>query len=444
MSILSRSVQQVRRRSTQYTPKLKLVEQYFLSEQTNLPAEVFGGLPYEKNERQSSSKRDVIIVRSSDRETDRDEILRNLKQAGITANLGSAQSSVDPIDGIHDGMNFRIFVKPVAGGMAETTLNASITELFPCIAYETKYNPNDVDGFHKYLMSVEISKLSCVGGKDREAAQETINKADTSSKFQDKMENAIGITRFIYDNNKDKSIKSVFWGYRTKPTGVPRNHPGDMFLIYNDGDILGVSLKAGGKKTSEPQLNTYTNPVFNAFGAGRKHDALMKQAYAQVYSKIPNMPPQRNFTKDRKTQQVLRDFDKKNNKEYEELYNQYLQIMRKGIVDLFNSSKDKSLNYIKEEVLRDAPDVPTMVIKAVGSSYEEVTDKDELGVFLPQVQFVKAYESRTSKQDWFIELKSGAEKVTMKMSIRTNKAGHAGQKKLGQYSLAVKYNGLAK
>ena len=42
-----------------------------------------------------------------------------------------------------------------------------------------------------------------------------------------------------------------------------------------------------------------------------------------------------------------------------------------------------------------------------------------------------------------ISLKSGKDKLTMKMSIRTNKSGHPGVKKLGQFSLAVKYNGLA-
>ena len=156
------------------------------------------------------------------------------------------------------------------------------------------------------------------------------------------------------------------------------------------------------------------------------------------------MPPENKFTRDRKTQQVLRDFDKKNNVEYEKMYNQYLEIMRGGVITLFNSNKNKTIDYIKTEVLRDAPDVPTIVIKAVGSSYEEVTDKDAVGVFLPQVQFVRAYKSKSSKQNWFIELKSGDEKLTMKMSIRTNKAGHAGQKKLGQFSLSVKYNGLMK
>ena len=85
-----------------------------------------------------------------------------------------------------------------------------------------------------------------------------------------------------------------------------------------------------------------------------------------------------------------------------------------------------------------------MVIKASGTDYAEVTDKDALGVFLPQVQFVKAYPSRTSKQMWYIELKSGQDSLTIEMSIRTNKSGHAGVKKLGQFSLAVKYNGLKK
>jgi hypothetical protein len=118
--------------------------------------------------------------------------------------------------------------------------------------------------------------------------------------------------------------------------------------------------------------------------------------------------------------------------------------MRNGVIDLFNKNREKTIDYIRQEVLRDAPDVPTLVIKAIGDKYEEVTDKDALGVFLPQVQFVKAYSSKSSKQSWFIELKSGQDKLTMNMSIRTNKSGNAGQKKLGQFSLAVKYNGLQK
>ena len=36
------------------------------------------------------------------------------------------------------------------------------------------------------------------------------------------MENALGILNFINDQHSDKPIKQVYWGYRTKPTGVPK------------------------------------------------------------------------------------------------------------------------------------------------------------------------------------------------------------------------------
>ena len=36
-----------------------------------------------------------------------------------------------------------------------------------------------------------------------------------------------------------------------------------------------------------------------------------------------------------------------------------------------------------------------MVIKAVGEDYEEVTDRDELGVFLPQVKDLSKILSKT-------------------------------------------------
>ena len=434
-------VQQVRPREQSYKPKLIIVEELLAEEE--LPKDIMRGLSYEKSEKQSTSKRDVYIVRSSDRETDRDEILRNLNQAGIKASLGTSSSSVDPIDGIYQNRNFRIFVKPLSGGMGETTLNSSITELFPLIAFEKKYNPKDIISFHQFLLGVDVSKLKCVGPKDIKAAEETINKADTSTKFKEKMANAIGVLKYIQQEDKNKKIKSLFWGYRAKPAGVPSKHPGDMFITYNDNKILGVSLKAGGKKTSEPQLNTYIGKVFDEF-KDRNYGKLMSLAYKSVYSKIPGMPPERSFIRDRKTKDILRDFDKKNNAQYEKFYNDYLEIMRQGIVKLFNKNKDNTIKYIKTNILRDAPDVPTIVIKAVGSDYEEVTDKDQLGVFLPQVKFIKATSSQSSKQNWFIELTSGPDTLKMSMSIRTNKSGHAGLKKLGQFSLAAKYNGLSK
>jgi hypothetical protein len=444
--------------SFEFWNKLQLKEQKSIiteedeDKEGELPASIFKGFDYKVETSKSTTKRTMIRVSSADRDNDRDEIFRRLKQAGISAKIVSASSSVDPIDADYEDHIYRINVKPKSGGMQETTLNSSITELFPCIAFETKYNPKSVEDFHQYLMTLDVSKLKCVGASDRKAAQETINSADTSSKFQEKMKNAIGVYKYLIEEHNGKPIQNVFWGYRAKPKGVPSNHPGDMFIQYRDGSLLGVSLKAGGKKTKEPQLNTYVRPIFTAFKDTKGLDNLRKTAYTNVYSKIDGMPGIDSFDggkngrhKDRSiTENILKEYDKKDNRGYEKDYDAMLEIMRQGVVARFNKNKDETMEYIKSEILRDAPDVPTIVIKAISDSFEQVTDTDELGVFLPQVKFIKAESSRSSKQDWNIELKSGDQTLTMKMSIRSNKAGHAGKRKLGQFptGLAVKYNGL--
>jgi len=420
----------------------------YLSEEVNtsdFPEGVFGDLSVEK--KSANSKTTVFVARSDDRLTDRDEIVRNMKQAGIKAEVREKSGqSVDPIH-IDDGFdtNIIILIKPKSGGIGETTLNASITELFPAIAWEKSFRVGtNIEKFYDFLLEQDPEKLKCVNKQDVKAANDTIQKASESSKFSEKMLNAMGVYKYLVDENKGKTIKQVFWGYRAKPKGVPKNHPGDIFVEFNDGEMLGVSLKAGGKKTKEPKLNTYVNPIFSAFkDNGVKK--LRKELHDKVYSKIEGMPDANSYdgSKRRDTAKALVALSKKDNKKYEQLYDQHLEISRGAVINLFNKNKNKTLDYIRSEILRDAPDVPTKVIKAVKDDFEEITANDELGVFLPSVRFIKAYPSRSSKQNWFLELKSKDQTVTMEMSIRTNKAGNAGQKKLGQFfNLAVKYNSL--
>jgi len=424
--------------------------QKFLSEEVavgDFPEGVFGELSVEK--KSENSKTAIFVVRSDDRLGDRDEILRNLKQAGVKAEVREKSGQgVDPIfiDSQFD-VNVILLLKPKSGGIGETTLNASITELFPAIAWETSYKmTTNVDDFYYHLLEQDPSKLKCVNPKDLDAAVDTIQKASESSKFTEKMLNAMGVYKYLQEENKSKRIKQVYWGYRAKPTGVPKNHPGDIFIEFVDGEMLGVSLKAGGKKTKEPKLNTYVNPVFTAFKQVRKVSVLRRELHTKVFSQIEGMPSSGQYDKSKKrvTSQLLVKLNKDDNTKYERLYDQHLEICRKSVIDLFNENKDTTLDYIRSEVLRDAPDVPTKVIKAVKDSFEEITADDELGVFLPMVKFVRAYPSTSSKQNWFLELKSRDTTVTMEMSIRTNKSGNAGQKKLGQFfNLAIKYNSLS-
>ena len=428
--------------------KLDLPKYTSISEDIDLPVDVLGG--FEVTQVDKSERSTVQIrVASTDRDNDRDEILRRLKNAGITAEVVSTNSSVDPIQGEFDGRKFRINVKPKSGGMGETTLNSSITELFPCIAFEKKIKASNADELMKKLLNVNLSSLKCIGSADLEAAQETINKADSSSKYKDKMDNALGILDFLNDQHKDKSIENVYWGYRTKPTGVPGSHPGDMFIKYNDGKFLGVSLKAGGKKTSEPQLNTYHKTVFvnsrggASFTDSKGSDNLRADIYNKVYSKIDGMPPIDNFDggktgRHKDKTDTIKAIDKLSKRDHDVLYNEYLELVRQGLISRLNKNKKDSLKFIKDAILREAPDVPTIVIKAVGSDYSEITDRDELGVFLPQVDFVKAETGKT-KQDWVIVLKSGSEIVKMGMTCRSSSGG-----KLKQFSLKVTYTGIVK
>ena len=444
---LQKYVRQLRPRNESYIPPVDIV-QNFLSEDIDFPSEILDGFEFTQTDKSPKARVQIKVV-SDDRDTDRDEILRRLKNAGISANITSTSSSVDPIDGNHDGRNFRINVKPKSGGMGESTLNSSITELFPCIAFEKKLNPKSVEDFMEKLMAVDLSKCKCIIKSDLPAAETTVNSAERSSKYRDKMEAALAILDFINDQHNDKPIKQVYWGYRGKPAGVPKGHPGDMFIEYMDKKMLGVSLKAGGKKTSEPQLNTYHRTIFvnkrgPSFNDKSGHDALRTLIYNQVYSKIKGMPPIDNFDggkngRHKDKDKTVNAINKLSKRDADKYYNEYLELARQGVIDRLNKNIKQSMQWIKDAILREAPDVPTIVIKATGGrNYEEVTDRDAVGVFLPQVKFVKAYAGKT-KQNWIIELISGDESVKLSMTIRSSSGG-----KLKQWSLKVTYNGLAK
>ena len=94
----------------------------------------------------------------------------------------------------------------------DTTLNASITELFPAIAFNLKYKPSSVEDFKKFLYKLNINRAkSSFDRKDADAAKLVIEKLPSmDEKFlKTKMENAIGITNYLYDLNSTKPIKNV-------------------------------------------------------------------------------------------------------------------------------------------------------------------------------------------------------------------------------------------
>ena len=63
----------------------------------DLPSEVTDGLTIEKHKK-SNTKTTVFVVKTQDRDSDRDEMEKKLRNADITAEVkGSSLSSLDPI-----------------------------------------------------------------------------------------------------------------------------------------------------------------------------------------------------------------------------------------------------------------------------------------------------------------------------------------------------------
>lgn len=422
-------------------------------EQFNTVKDVLSSYEAELAGNKSSGKRVIFIVKSSDREKTKEQLQKELSDVGIRyVNEISNLSSVEPtfVD-LEQGKRISIVYKPTSGGMNETTVNASITELFPVIAYEKNYIPKNIDDFYKFILNVDLSTVNGIlNSKDRKSAKKYIEQAESSSKFKEKMGNAINILEYLHHLSQTKPIEQVYWGYRAKPAGVQNNNPGDIFVKFIDGKMLGVSLKAGGKKTKEPQLNTFVKPVLEYFNKRNLKNEISRYLYQNVYSLIPNFIEkysERTYdslrgSKKRDIIKTLDNFEKREPKKYDELYDNMLEYVKYQIINVFNEDKDATLKWIRTKILKQDDSVPVVVIKAVPSGWKEVNDKNKVGELLPVAKVIRAYESKTSKQTFFIDILTNTnESATMEMSIRTNKAG--AEHKLGQfYNLALKYNGL--
>ena len=152
-------------------------------------------------------------------------------------------------------------------GRVDTTLNASITELFPTLAFNLKSKPLTVEDFKKFIYTLNLNSRkakSSFDTKDAASAKLVIEKLPTmEDRFvKTKIENAIGITNYLYNLHNSNPIKNVVWGYRAKPRGIPATHAGDIFVFFKNGDKIGVSLKAGTAKSKEPLKNTYVGTQY--------------------------------------------------------------------------------------------------------------------------------------------------------------------------------------
>ena len=228
--------------------------------------QVLNKYPYEVKKEKSTKKKQVLIFKSSNRALLQKDIEKDLDKKKIeytrkkdSALSGSQEVTVvpNPTNVYKDATVVLVF-KPASGGMSETTLNSTITELAPALAFVNKIKVRTIEELYDKLKQVKHKGSSVyVVPRDEVAGEKFINDFPKSSKFKTKMENALGVLDWLYAEDKKNPIETVIWGYRAKPQGVDPKHKGDLFVRYKTGKMLGVSLKAGDENSKEPKLNTY-------------------------------------------------------------------------------------------------------------------------------------------------------------------------------------------
>jgi hypothetical protein len=417
--------------------------------------------PYKYEVKSSATKMTVIVVQGPNKERAniKKDLEKKLKASGTFYKQSAEGGSVGSTELFYENKSkpthtVRIIYKASSGGMQETTLNSSITELVPCIAFFAGRKKFDtVDALYQYAIDANIDRF-CLNDQDIQSGKKVLETMKSSSKFNEKMLAGMGVLKFLKETTASKKIVDLKWAYRVKPKGVPDKHKGDIFATFADGSQLGISIKAEKGKAQLPQFNTYVNKLMDDYGeinSRRKAEkqALVDEVNKQIYSKKPfffDSDWQKDPKKKRAARTDMINFSKAKGNNYEQLYDNMLEIVRGKIISTVNSSFADSKKWIKEYVLKETDsNVPLVVVKGNNKNYELITDEDDIGSFLPMVTSINAYASGSSKQNWHIDLMGGKGKlkktVTLNMSIRSNKTP-PDNKLVQGWNLAVKFNGI--
>ena len=323
-------------------------------------------------------------------------------------------------------------------GRVDTTLSAAITELPPALAFNDGYKPSSVEDFKDFVKNHSLNSKAFVNSGDKQSAKnifDTMEEVLSPKMLDEKFQNAIGITNWLYNLNSTKPIDYVVWGYRAKPEGVPSGHAGDIFIFFKDGSKVGVSLKAGTEKSTEPLKNSHVSTQLRAMGKESYVGKLYTEMWNRLYSKIPGVKEIEGINS---TNYFERSFRKQVNDLYieyylndqskaDDLYREMLNINRKIITDAINElSIEEFKNWITGNfnLQKDDLEVPLLLVKAVGNN--AVQKDDPLALAIGGVTQFKAYVDSSSVQDYIISLK-GVEDLDLKMTIRSDRSVKPGR-----------------
>ena len=219
-------------------------------------------------------------------------------------------------------------------------------------------------------------------------------------------------------------------------------------------DIIGVSLKAGTKSSKEPKLNSYVGTTLRkpmwVKAYPNAMEELRTELWEKVYSKVPNLPKsvtKKNYLTLSSSRQIpnkiLQDkvlsMFKYDNLMFEALYVRMNTICRDKLCSMINGNINATKQWIEDEFRLEKPaaevEVPLILVKAVGTKATEQGDK--LAKIFPKITKVNARLNSSSVQEWFIDVFSGKEKLTLIMTIRSDSEFRKEKQKgkLGAYTM---------
>tara|TARA_B100001250_G_scaffold256778_1_gene221066 strand:+ start:937 stop:2037 length:1101 start_codon:yes stop_codon:yes gene_type:complete len=349
-------------------------------------------------------------------------------------------------------------------GGEQTTINATITELFPALAFNVGVSPSTPTEMEAFVNGLDLST-----GRAKETFVNRSNITSAEGYIRDmvrirpstrntKLTNSIAILNWIRGYNAQRTISKVVWGYRQKPAGVPDNHSGDIFLIFEDQTVnpkvIGISLKAGTAGSKEPKLNSYVGTTFRKRMWQRAYPnaltQLKSELWDEVYSRIPGlsnrvtaqnyltMTPNRQIPNTELKDRIL-DLFESDPLMFDALYVRMNTICRNKLISMINGNLNATKQWIEQEfrLERRNVEVPMILVKAIRGGAQSRSD-DPLRDFLPAVTSVNAYLSSGSVQEWFIDLMAnGHSTMTLTMTIRSDSEyRRAKQKgKLGAFTM---------
>ena len=400
----------------------------------------------------SGNAKTVIYLVISDKRFEAQNILNEqLSNAGLNPSkvfvksISTSQEATEFI--LPSGARRRIGFKP-SKGFQQTTFMASITELFPAIAFINRISPSlSVEDFYNAILQSNPSRPSApgpyLGANDVKSGKDVIDQSEPGPdmKVKEKITNAKNITRWLNNHNQKHPIAEVYWGYRAKPKGVDPSNPGDIFLKYANGGMLGVSLKAGTSASKEPILNTYVKPLFDYYGKPNDYLKLKQSLYPQYRDAgVSELDIKTKWGSSQLAQQ-LGKFERENPAEYNRLYDLNLAIVKQSVINLFNSDIKKTRKFIKSEILKTQLKTPFIKVKATMTTAYVDNTYDQLQAGLEAATSIIASDAGGSKQDFVITLSDGIT-LNMEFSARSNKSGFL--HKLGQFeNLSVKFNAIS-